>query len=159
VEVRELGSVAGQLAHFAGEVSRAPVRLVKTIGDAAMFVSPTAEELVDAALSLVEAIEAADLPTLRAGIALGPTTARAGDFYGHTVNLASRVTGIARPGSVLATQEVHDAAADSFDWSFAGRHRLKGVTEAVPLHRARRLGESEPLSRRKAGRSRKRASS
>jgi adenylate cyclase len=54
------------------------------------------------------------------------------------VNLASRVTGIARPGSVLCTKEVHDALAERFDWSYAGKHRLKGVGNSVPLYRARR---------------------
>ncbi len=94
--------------------------------------------MVDAALMLVEAIEAAELPALRAGIAIGPALQRAGDWYGHPVNLASRVTGVARPGSVLCTQEIRDAAGDVFAWSFAGRHRFKGVREPVPLHRARR---------------------
>ena len=138
VEVQELGSVAGRLADLAAETACEPVRLIKTIGDAALFVSPEPGPLVDVALSFVEAVEEADLPSLRAGIALGPAQARAGDVYGHSVNLASRVTGVARPGSVLCTEEVREAADDDFAWSFAGRHRLKGVDHRVPLHRARR---------------------
>jgi adenylate cyclase len=67
---------------------------------------------------------------------------RAGDYYGHSVNLASRVTGVARPGSVLCTQEVRDAAADDYDWSRAGRYRLKGVSGQTPLFRARRRTET-----------------
>jgi adenylate cyclase len=104
-----------------------------------MFVSSEAAPIVGAALSLVEAFEEAELPALRAGMASGPAVVRAGDFYGNSVNLASRVTGVARPGSVLATADVRRAAADQFSWSFAGRHRLKGFREPVPLHRARRL--------------------
>ena len=69
------------------------------------------------ALSLMEAVEAAELPSLRVGVASGPALLRSGDFYGHAVNLASRVTGIARPGSVLCTQEVNEAAPDRFDSS------------------------------------------
>src|SRR5205085_1315694 len=107
------------------------VRLVKTIGDAAMFVSREPAPLVEVALSLVEAVERAEMPALRAGVAWGPALQRAGDFYGNTVNLASRVTGIARAGSVLCTKEIRDAAPDRFDWSFAGRHRMKGVADAV----------------------------
>ena len=114
------------------------MRLVKTIGDAAMFVSPDPAAVVSVALSLLEAVQAADLPSLRAGVALGPALQRAGDYYGHAVNLASRVTGVARPDSVLCTQEVHDAAPDRFDWSFAGKHKLKGMSEPISLHRARR---------------------
>lgn len=134
----ELGHVAGRLAEIAGEVAEPPVRLIKTIGDAAMFISPEPAALVGVALALVDAIEAEDLPRLRAGVAVGTALPRSGDFYGHSVNLASRVTGVARPGSVLCTQEVRDAADGRFSWSFAGKHRLKGVAHALPLHRARR---------------------
>jgi adenylate cyclase len=140
----ELGSVARQLADLAADVATPPVRLIKTIGDAAMFVSAETPPMVEAAVSLVEAVQAADLPSLRAGIASGPALNRAGDWYGHSVNLASRVTGIARPDSVLCTQEVRDAAPDQFEWSFAGKHRLKGITEPQPLHRARGLQAPEP---------------
>ena len=176
VGAEELGTVATRLAELAADVAHPPVRLVKTIGDAAMFVSRDVAPLVDAALTLVDAVEAAELPSLRAGLALGPAFNRAGDWYGNTVNLASRVTGASRPGSVLATHETRDAAADDFAWSFAGRFRLKGVAEPVPLYRARRIGPTRPepdpestapnhaerrsdAKRRRAGRSRRRGSS
>ncbi len=158
VEVEDLGSVAGRLAELAADASAAPVRLVKMIGDAAMFVSPEIAPLVGAALSLVEAVEAAELPALRAGIASGPAILRSGDYYGNSVNLASRVTGIARPGSVLCTEAVRDAAAEEFEWSFAGRHRFKGVPETVPLYRARRLEDPAPATKPRADRRRRRAS-
>ncbi|HET6865760.1 MAG TPA: adenylate cyclase regulatory domain-containing protein [Solirubrobacteraceae bacterium] len=143
IEAQELGSLAGKLAELANDVTEAPVRLVKTIGDAAMFVSPEPGPLVSTALSLLEAVDKADLPALRAGVAWGAALQRAGDFYGHAVNLASRVTGVARPGAVLCTQDVRDAAPDEYDWSFARKHKLKGVSDAVPLYRARRLDRSD----------------
>jgi adenylate cyclase len=52
--------------------------------------------------------------------------------------LADRVTEVARPGSVLATKEVRDAAGDRFGWSRAGRFDLKGFRERIPLYRVRR---------------------
>jgi adenylate cyclase len=161
VEPRELGSVAVRLGELATQVARSPVRLVKTIGDAAMFVSPEPGPLVDVALTLLESAEQADLPTLRAGVAVGPALARAGDFYGHAVNVASRVTGAARPGSVLCTKEVRDATRDEFHWSSAGRHKLKGLSSAVPLYRARRPDgeDGHDATGPKANRRRKRASS
>ena len=137
IEVLELGTVAGRLARLAAAHAEPPVRLIKTIGDAAMFVSPEPAAMVHTALSLVDAARAEDLPELRAGIAFGTAAEHAGDYYGHSVNVASRVTGIARPGSVLCTREIHDACPERFDWSAAGRHRLKGVPRAVSLHRAR----------------------
>jgi adenylate cyclase len=148
VAAAELGTVATKLAELAADVAVPPVRLVKTIGDAGMFVSHDVSPIVAAALTLVDAAEAADLPSLRAGLAFGPALQRAGDWYGNTVNLASRVTSVARPGSVLATQQIRDATSDHFAWSFAGRFRLKGVAEPMPLHRARRIpapgAEPEP---------------
>jgi adenylate cyclase len=137
VEVGELGTVAGRLASLSTSLTQAPVRLVKTIGDAAMFVSPEPAPLVEVALKLVDAFEQEELPSLRAGIAFGPALQRAGDYYGNSVNLASRVTGVARPGSVLCTREIRDAAGDLFGWSAAGRHKLKGVSGPTPLYRAR----------------------
>jgi adenylate cyclase len=160
IEAEELGDVVGRFSELASQVAGAPVRLVKTIGDAAMLVSRDTGALVGAALALVEAVEKAELPVVRAGIASGSTMFRAGDYYGHAVNLASRITGVARPGSVLCIKEVRDAAPDAFDWSFAGRHRLKGVGEAVPLYRARPLaGEAHPATKPRADRRRRRASS
>jgi adenylate cyclase len=136
--VGEVGSVAGRLGRLAADTVRPPVRLVKTIGDAAMFVSPEPAPIVAVALELVDAVAAEDLPSLRAGIGFGAVTLRAGDYFGNTVNVASRVTGAARPDSVLCTAEVRDACAEQFDWSFAGRHRLKGVAGPTPLYRARK---------------------
>src|SRR5207248_1977435 len=148
----DLGAVARGLAEVASDVASPPVRLIKTIGDAAMLVSTDAASLVTAALELVQAVEEAELPALRAGVASGPAINRAGDFYGHSVNLASRVTGAARPGSVLCTEEVRAAAPDAFEWSFAGRFRFKGLPRQQPLYRARPVASTPP----KAGRRRKR---
>jgi adenylate cyclase len=160
IDPEELGGLASKLAELANDVTEPPVRLVKTIGDAAMFVSPEPGPLVSVALSLIEAVEAADLPTLRAGVAFGTALARAGDYYGHAVNLASRVTGVARPGAVLCTQEVRDAAPDDFDWSFARKHKLKGMKDPVSLYRARRLDVEKPKkTESKADRRRTRAAS
>jgi len=97
----EVGAVATRLGELASDVATAPVRLVKTIGDAAMLVSLDPDALVTVALRLIEAAdEAPDLPRLRAGAAFGPALARSGDWYGRPVNLASRITGVADPGMV-----------------------------------------------------------
>jgi len=141
----ELGRLALRLEALAAEAARAPVRLVKTIGDAAMLASPEAEPLLDATLTLIDAAEAEgeDFPQLRAGAAFGMALPRAGDWYGRPVNLASRITGVARPGSLLVERELRESASDAYRWSFAGERRLKGVREAVPLFRARRLAPAD----------------
>jgi adenylate cyclase len=140
----ELGAVVGHFEELATGVVAAPVRLVKTIGDAVMLVSPEAEPLVEAALDLVAAAaaEGDEFPVLRAGIATGPTLPQSGDYYGRSVNLASRVTGIARPGSVLVDTATREAAGENgFAYSFAGDRRLKGIDTRQKLFRVRREGE------------------
>jgi adenylate cyclase len=141
----ELGAVAGRLEHIVLDLVEPPVRFVKTIGDAVMVVSPETEPLLDTALRLVEAADAEgeSFPQLRAGLAAGEALSRAGDWFGHPVNLASRVTTVARPGSVLTTDRVQEAASEGYRWSKAGIKHLKGIDEAVPLWRARR---AEPES-------------
>jgi adenylate cyclase len=136
----ELGRVAQRLVELTGEHLRGEVRLVKAIGDAAMLVSPDPAGLLDVALDLVDAADAegADFPQLRVGMASGAALSRAGDWYGRPVNLASRVTAVARPGSVLATREVREAAGDAYRWSSAGARSLKGVDGPVRLYRVRR---------------------
>jgi adenylate cyclase len=143
VPPEKVGDVAARLEHIASDVVAAPVRLVKTIGDAAMLVSSDTSALLEAALDLVDAAEAEGegFPRLKAGVAVGPALNRGGDWYGHTVNLASRITDIARRGSVVATREVHVALEDRYRWSFAGRRRVKGIPEPVELFRARRLDD------------------
>ncbi|HVD59123.1 MAG TPA: adenylate cyclase regulatory domain-containing protein [Thermoleophilaceae bacterium] len=83
---------------------------------------------------------------------------RAGDWYGRPVNLAARLTEFARRGSVVASADVHDAAADGHSWSFAGRRRLKGVSDEIEVYRVRRpaaTGSSRNTPRRaSAGRPR-----
>jgi adenylate cyclase len=120
------------------------VRLVKTLGDAAMLVAPDPELLLETALDVVAAADAegADFPQVRVGAALGPAVSRAGDWYGRPVNLASRITAIARPGSVLVARELREAVdGDRFRWSSAGARSIRGVDGSVRLFRARR---SEP---------------
>ena len=142
VETEELGLIAGRLDELATAVAEPPVRLVKLIGDGAMLISTDAEAMVDAALRLVSAAEeeGEEFPSLRAGIAHGSVHTQGGDYYGGTVNLASRIGGIARPDSVLIDSAARDAAAEAFEYSFAGERRLKGFDRKTKLYRARRAG-------------------
>jgi adenylate cyclase len=136
----ELGLVAGRLEEMATAVAEPPVRLVKTIGDAVMLVATEAEPLVKAALELIDAAEAEgeEFPWLRAGLATGPTLPQSGDYYGRSVNLASRVTGIARPGSVVLDSATREATGEEgFAYSYAGERRLKGIDARVKLFRVR----------------------
>ena len=138
----ELGAITGRLGELASDVADPPVRLIKLIGDAAMLVSSDNDAVLDAALELVARSEAEGegFPPLRAGLARGPALARGGDWYGRPVNLASRITGIAYPGSVLVSDDVKEASSNGHRWSFAGERRLKGIDGRVRLHRVRTDG-------------------
>ncbi|HEX6586066.1 MAG TPA: adenylate cyclase regulatory domain-containing protein [Solirubrobacterales bacterium] len=142
LEIEEIGELTGRLFELASDAARPPVRLVKMIGDAAMFASREPTPLLDAVLGLIEAVGTDGIPSLKAGVATGQALARGGDWYGRPVNLAARITGFARPDSVVVAQAVKDSvdAADDgrFGFSFAGRHRFKGIRGEVAVHRLRR---------------------
>jgi adenylate cyclase len=142
VPPEELESLANRLSGLARDVAAPPVHFIKTIGDAVMFVCTDAAALLRAALELVAAAEKSDMPQLRVGLAAGAAVRRAGDWFGSPVNLASRVTSVARPGSVLVAESVHDAIGDTeeFAWSFAGARHVKGIKAEVKLFRARSAG-------------------
>ncbi|SBS75144.1 putative Adenylate cyclase [uncultured Mycobacterium sp.] len=141
VPPEQLERLANRLADAARDVAVPPVRFIKAIGDAVMLVSTNPVALLDAMLTLVEATEADEaLPQLRVGMSYGPAVSRAGDWFGSPVNLASRVTSVSRPGSVLVSEAAWEKIGDdgSFDWSFARARRLKGIQDDVKLFRARR---------------------
>jgi adenylate cyclase len=143
IPAEELGLVAGRLEEMASAVAEPPVRLVKTIGDAVMFVSTEPVPMLAASQDLIAAAEAEgdEFPLLRAGLACGAVLPQSGDYYGRPVNLASRITGVARPGSVVVDSAVKDAAEDGFSYTYIGERRLKGIDSKVKLFRAR-LGRS-----------------
>jgi adenylate cyclase len=139
IPAEELGLVVGRLEEMASTVAEPPVRLVKTIGDAAMFVSSEPEPMLRASLELIDAAEAEgdEFPWLRAGLACGPVLPQSGDYYGRPVNLASRVTGVARPGSVVVDAALREAVGEGFAYTYIGERRLKGIDSRVKLFRAR----------------------
>jgi adenylate cyclase len=135
LDAEEVGRIAGRLLELSTRSLTRPVQLVKTIGDAAMFVSAEVATLVTVMESLVEAIgtEGDGFPDVRVGIACGPAVTRGGDWFGTTVNLASRITDVAKPGSIVATEPVAEHASDR-DWRRRRRLRsLKGMPERVRL--------------------------
>jgi adenylate cyclase len=142
LEIEQIGQLTGRLFELASDAARPPVRLVKMIGDAAMFSSREPLPVLDAVLGLVDAAGLDEMPSLKAGIATGPALGRGGDWYGRPVNLAARITSFARPDSVLVDQAVKEAirtsGAGGYSFSFAGTRRFKGIKEETPVHRVRR---------------------
>jgi adenylate cyclase len=114
---------------------------VKWLGDGVMFYFPDPGEAVLAALEMVEGVAGEGLPPARVGIHAGPVVFQEGDYFGRTVNVASRIAEYARPGEVLVSQAVVDAAElDGVGFTTIGPIDLKGVSEPLPLSSARRAG-------------------
>jgi class 3 adenylate cyclase len=113
---------------------------VKWLGDGVMFYFPNPGDGVVAALDMVEGVAADALPPARVGIHAGPVVFQEGDYFGRTVNIAARIADVARPGEVLVSQEVVDAAdLDGVGLTAIGPIELKGVSEPLSLHSVRRL--------------------
>ena len=142
LDIEQVGDLSGKLLELASDAARPPVRLVKMIGDAAMFASRESEPLLESVLELIGAVGREEIPPLRAGVARGQALGRAGDWYGRPVNLAARITNFAWPDSVVVDQQVKDSIAQSnglpFEFSFAGKRKFKGFEGEVPVHRVRR---------------------
>ena len=84
------------------------------------------------------AAEDVNFPPMRVGIACGQAVHRWGDWFGTPVNLASRLTARARPSTVLVSAEVREAVNGSYEFSDAGRKKLKGFSHPVHAFRAKR---------------------
>jgi adenylate cyclase len=119
---QELADVVDQFEHLAYDVVVAGGgRVLKMIGDEVMFVNEDAVGAAEIALGLADASrDAPELPDVRVGMALGPVLEREGDAFGATVNLASRATSLAFPGTVVVDPELRAALADFPEYSFRG---------------------------------------
>ncbi|MDT4920401.1 MAG: hypothetical protein QOI15_1303 [Pseudonocardiales bacterium] len=104
----EFSSTVSDVVHSDGG------RVIKFIGDAVMWVSPTATQLATVAADLVGHSKARDAGLqVRAGLAFGPMLALDGDYYGNPVNLAARLVAAAEPGEILLSGDVHAELPDS----------------------------------------------
>jgi adenylate cyclase len=112
---------------------------VKWLGDGVMLYFRDPPGAVVAALELVGELPAAGLPPAHVGVAAGPVVVQGGDYFGRTVNLASRVAAHAQAGQVLVTGAVAEAAGDGgVAYADLGDLRLKGFAAPVRVLEARR---------------------
>lgn len=110
-------------------------RVVKTLGDEVMYAVPGAAVAAEVALSLVDAVREEVGREVRVGVAYGPVLARLGDVFGPTVNIASRLTGLALPGTVLLDREAAAALrADArYDVAPIRRQAVRGYGHLAPF--------------------------
>ena len=90
-------------------------------------------------LDLVEQTESAIAVPARIGIDAGAVIVQEGDYFGRTVNIASRIADYARPREVLVSDDAkRSAAVDEVEFELIGDVPLKGVSRSVRLHKATR---------------------
>jgi adenylate cyclase len=123
---------------------------VKAIGDALLLRSTSAGAAVRLALAIVDDVGGRHrFPSVRVGMHTGPAVARDGDWFGATVNVASRVSDRARAGEVLATRATQDAAGslDGVEFVLRGRERLRNVRDPVEVFAVVPRGGALPARR------------
>jgi len=140
----ELGNLVEQFESMASDIIASNgARLVKTIGDEVLFVADDAGVAAEVALQLSERLpQLAGIPDLRIGLAAGTVLSRLGDVYGEPVNIASRLTSVARPGSVLVDREFATAIEGDPRWRLrrVPPRPVRGYTLLHPM----RLRRADP---------------
>jgi adenylate cyclase len=112
---------------------------VKWLGDGVMFHFDDPSAAVLTGLDLVEQTPAAVDVRARVGINAGNVIFRDGDYFGRTVNIASRIADYARPGEVLVSAEVKERwGGDGVRFDEVGPVALKGLREEPTLYSASR---------------------
>lgn len=114
-------------------------RVIKTLGDSVLFVSESPATAMEIGLSIIEVIgRDSRLPDVKIGLSTGAVVMRLGDVFGPPVNMAARLTVIARRNRVIAD---HATAAllppDEFDTRPLPPRPLRGfgVVEPVAVRR------------------------
>jgi adenylate cyclase len=114
-------------------------RIIKTLGDAVLFVNDDPIRAYDTAEGIITVVgRDPRMPDVRVGLASGSVVMRLGDVFGPPVNLASRLTGVARRNRVIVDQATADLLpADQFE------------TRRLPARPLRGFGLLEPLAVRR----------
>jgi len=142
----ELAAIVDQFEQLAFDVVTAQGgRVVKMIGDEVMFTVDSAEAAAEIGLALAEGTRGADeLSDLRVGLAAGPLLEHEGDLYGPVVNLASRITAIAFPGTIVVSASMRDQLEGREEYRLRSmRARYLKDIGRVPLWVLRRAAPAE----------------
>jgi adenylate cyclase len=146
LDEEELAKLVERFESIASDtVAECSGRVVKTVGDEVMFIADDPQVGAELAMRLSERVAAVDdLPGLRVGAAYSTVLSRLGDAYGEPVNLASRLTSIARPDSVLVDRDLAAALEDDPRWRLrrVPPRPVRGYALLAP-YRLRRSDDSD----------------
>ena len=120
-------------------VARYGGRIIKSLGDSVLFVTNTAEEAVGVAEGIINVIgRDPKMPDVRLGLASGPVVQRLGDIFGPPVNMAARLTQVARRNRLIVDQNTADLLPDD-EWE----------DRRLPARPVRGFGLVEPVAVRR----------
>lgn len=111
-------------------------RVIKSLGDSVLFIADSAPQALEISLGIVGVIgDDPRLPDVRIGLATGPVVLRMGDVFGSPVNLAARLTTVARRNRVI------------IDHRTAGLLPVEDYeTRRLPARPLRGFGDVEPIA-------------
>ncbi|KAA1422437.1 adenylate/guanylate cyclase domain-containing protein [Mumia zhuanghuii] len=109
-------------------------RPIKTLGDSVLYVAESPEVATDIAFAIVAEIGGdRSLPDVRVGLGTGPVISRLGDVYGPPVNLAARLTAVARRNRVIIDDTTAAGLSDRFETRAMAQRNLRGFGNVAPL--------------------------
>ncbi|MFS0886426.1 adenylate/guanylate cyclase domain-containing protein [Aeromicrobium sp. 179-A 4D2 NHS] len=115
-------------------ITSAGARVIKTLGDAMLFVHADPVHATRISLDIITTIGARpQLPDVRVGLATGSVLSRLGDVFGPPVNLAARLSQVARANRVLVDQATADALGDKFETRALPPRPIKGFGNLSPI--------------------------
>ncbi|WP_310964436.1 adenylate/guanylate cyclase domain-containing protein [Nocardioides terrisoli] len=109
-------------------------RIIKSLGDSVLFVSASPAGGIDIGLDIIGVIGGDKrLPDVRVGVATGPAVLRMGDVFGPSVNLAARLTTVARRNRVIIDQATAaEVSGQDFEVRSLPARPLRGFGDVVP---------------------------
>jgi adenylate cyclase len=114
-------------------------RVVKSIGDAILFVNEDPIRAFDTAEGIIAVIgRDPRMPDVRVGLSTGSVVMRLGDVFGPPVNLAARLTGVARRNRVIVDRNTAERLPED---QFEAR--------PLPARPVRGFGVVEPVAVRR----------
>lgn len=131
----ELAEVVEEFETRCGDVVTAGGgRIIKTLGDAMLYVHEDPIQATRVSLDVLAVIRARpNLPDVRVGLATGSVVSRLGDVFGPPVNLAARLSNVARANRILVDQETSDAITGEFDTRVLPPRPIRGFGNVSPI--------------------------
>ena len=111
-------------------------RIFKLIGDGVLAEFQSVHDSFAGAIGILEALEQSDLDlVVRIGLHIGDLIFEDGDVFGDGVNIAARLEGVARPGTIAVSERAwSDLGKTTTGFKDLGRVTLKNIRDPVRVY-------------------------